>query len=89
MYETSIRIMLRYIATKYDNVDKNKNILNKLKQPKLEKPKALDSGADKVDNAIYKEDTSPKPRTIVRSPGVPINYTHWSWDSAHKSYAQR
>ena len=45
MYETSIWILSIYFTRKYDNGDEIKIILNKLKKPTLENPKALDSGA--------------------------------------------
>ena len=39
MYETSIRIMIGYVARKYKNGYGIKIILNELKMPTLEKPK--------------------------------------------------
>ena len=88
MYETSIWLMSGYVARKYDNNDEIKIILNKLKITTLEKPKSLDSGAEEVDKEIYKEYTkaySKDNRTLTRSSN---KYTHWSWYSAQKSYAQ-
>ena len=58
MYETSIRLMIRYVARKYDNGDNIKMILNKLKMPTLEKPEALDSIADNMDKDLYIEDVN-------------------------------
>ena len=55
MYETSIHIVMRYVARKYDNGDDIIIILNKLKIPTLEKLEALDSMADNVDKDIYIE----------------------------------
>ena len=55
MYETSIRIMSGYAASKYDNGGNNQMILNELKIPTLEKPEALYLMADAVDKYIYKE----------------------------------
>ena len=48
MYETSIGIMIRYVARKYDNGDDIKMILSNLQMTTLEKPEALDSTADDV-----------------------------------------
>ena len=45
-----------HVARKYDNGDDIKMILNKLKMPTLENPKALNSMADGVDKDIYRED---------------------------------
>ena len=56
MYETSIRIMIGYVARKYNNGYDIKMILNELKMTTLEKPKALDSMADCVDKYIYREE---------------------------------
>ena len=53
MCETSIRLMSGYTARKYDDEDDVKMILNELKMPTLEKPKALDSTEDNVDKEIY------------------------------------
>ena len=42
MYKTSIRLMIIYIARKYDIGDDIKMILNELKMSTSEKPEALD-----------------------------------------------
>ena len=70
MYGTSIRLISGYVARKYENCDEIKTILNKLKMTTLEKPKALDSGADAVDKEIYKEDAkayAKENRVLTRS----------------------
>ena len=54
MYKTSIRVMIGYVARKYDNIDDIKMILNELKMPTLDKPRALDSMTDNVETYIYK-----------------------------------
>ena len=62
--------MSGYIASKYDNGDDIKMILNELKMPTLEKPEALDSMADGVDKEIYREDVKAyekKNRALTRS----------------------
>ena len=56
MYKTSIRLMNRYVARMYYNGENIKSMLNELKMPTLEKPKALDSMEDDVDKYVYKED---------------------------------
>ena len=48
--------MSRYVASKYDNGDDIKMILNELNMPTLDKPEYLDSMADDVDKYVYKED---------------------------------
>ena len=54
MYEASIRLMIGYVTSKYDNGDGIKIIFNELKMPTLDKPEALYSMADDVDKYIYK-----------------------------------
>ena len=56
MYETSIRLMSGYVASKYDNGDDIKMMLNELKMTTLENPEALDSMLDGVEKDIYIED---------------------------------
>ena len=54
MYKTFIHIMSGYVARKYDNGDDIKMILNELKMPTLDKPKAFDLMVDDIDKDIYK-----------------------------------
>ena len=56
IYKTSIRITSGYVVRKYDNGGDIKMIPNNFKIPKLEKPEALDSMEDDVDEDIYRED---------------------------------
>ena len=64
------------VARKYDNGDYIKMILNSLKMSTLEKPRYLDSIADKVDKEDTKKTSRHTQSTTVRSTGVPNIYTH-------------
>ena len=52
IYETSIRTMSGYVASKYDNGEDIKIILSALQIPTLDNPEALYSTADNVDKYI-------------------------------------
>ena len=56
MNENFIFLMRGYFASKYENGDDVKIILNEFKIHTLENPKALYSMTDDVDKYIYKED---------------------------------